>query len=74
MIGVQGVIQPGNHAGGVTKCRMVGDFADSLSVDPDFSTVVETVQEFFPGVGKGGGCGHGDSPSLKSAAFTRDTF
>ena len=66
MIGVQRVVKPRDHSGGVTECRMVGDVADAFAVDPDFASVIEAVEEFLAGVGQNRfGCfRHGDEVSL----------
>src|SRR5712671_525458 len=45
-------IEPRQHARGIAKGRMLADVANALTINPHFSSVVETVEELLAGVGK----------------------
>src|SRR6185436_10092170 len=47
---MEGVVEPGQHAGAVLEGGVRGDVLDSLAVDPDLAAVVETRQELLAGV------------------------
>ena len=47
MIGVQSVIEAGDHARGIAKRGMLGDFADAFAVNPDFPPIVKTIKELL---------------------------
>src|SRR6185436_12136580 len=47
---MEGVVEPGQHAGAVLEGGVRGDVLHSLAVDPDLAAVVETRQELLAGV------------------------